>query len=511
MKPAYIRSTVFNLCFYVIVGIMCFIMLPTLFLPRRFYMGTVHLFVYTVYFLERTILGLKYEVRGAENLPKGGPYILAAKHQSAYETMKLHVLFKDPAVILKKELLRIPLWGLYLKKSGPIAIDRSTPDSAIESIQEGAKRIKAEGRPIVIFPQGTRVSTDATTDQKPYKVGVARIQEATDLPIIPMAMNAGLFWPRNSWFKSSGTVVFEFLPPIEAGLKRDELLRKLENEIEPASISLMNEAKEKALNKQGGFKAALFSLIGISVVLFASYSALWFYVAEEIKRQYPIALADLMEPDVQPQTPVINGFPGQIRMAVDQERLITPFASIEIQTIRAHGWPIPNYPITLTTGPIQAKNFRWLQPLRFDSLMAVVNTDGQDLNVRESELIRDDFVASLEGTLDLKQEPVPAPDMVITLKNFKSFLNALKSSDIIDNRAASFTKGALMFFVNEEGHVQVPLQQKDKTIMLGPVPLVVLPEKIEEAPRRKPIPLDSLQDPSDASTSDWDTLRDPSP
>lgn len=511
MKPAIIRSTVFNLFFYIVVGVMCVVMLPTLVLPRRFFMGTVHLFVHTVGFLERTLLGLKYEIRGAEHLPKDGSYILAAKHQSAYETMKLHVLFKDPAVILKKELLLIPLWGLYLKKSGPIAIDRSTPDAAIESIQLGAKQIKAEGRPIVIFPQGTRVSVDATTAQKPYKVGVARIQEATDLPIIPMAMNAGLFWPRNSWFKSPGTVAFEFLPPIEPGLSREELLKKLEHTIEPASISLMNEAKEKQLNKSSSVRGLAFGVLGIFILLFAAYSALWFYVAGEIKRQYPLALADLMDADTQPQTPIITGFPGKIRMAVDQERLVTPVANFEIQTIRAHGWPIPNAPITLTTGPINARSFRWRDPLTFDSLMAVVNTDGQILNVRDSELNRGNFSAVLKGTLDLKQEPVPAPDMVITLNNHKSFLKELVNAEIIDKRSASFAEGALMFFVNKEGAIEVPLNQNDKTIMLGPVPLIVIPEQITEAPRRRSIPLDSLQEPNGASLSGSDSLQVPSP
>ncbi|MBL4804269.1 MAG: 1-acyl-sn-glycerol-3-phosphate acyltransferase [Alphaproteobacteria bacterium] len=511
MKRAYIRSTLFNLCFYVIVAIMCCVMLPTLVLPRKAFYFTIYTFLYTVGFLERNVLGLHYEVRGQEYLPKDGSYILAAKHQSAYETMKLHILFKDPSVILKRELLRIPLWGIYLKKSGPIAIDRSSPDAAIASIQDGARRIKEEGRPIIIFPQGTRVNTDATTTEKPYKVGVARIQEATDLPIIPMALNTGMFWPRNSWFKSSGTVIFEFLPPIEPGLSREELLKKLEETIEPASISLMNEAREKQSKTKHGLKSAILSVLAVFTIMFAAYSALWFYVADEIKRQYPLALADLMEPNVQPQTPVITGFPGKIRMAVDQERLVTPVANIDVQTIRAHGWPIPNSPITLTTGPITARSNRWDDPLEFDSLMAVVNTDGQILNVDESELVYEDAMAALKGTLDLKQEPVPAPDMVITLKNHKSILDKLVSNQILDQRTASFTEGALMFFVNQEGDVEVPLTQKERTVMLGPIPLIVIPNKIEEAPRRRPIPLETLQNPSGASLSGSDTPQDPSP
>jgi len=205
-------------------------------------MGVVWGFVHTNALLERWILNLKYEVRGAEHLPTSGAYIVASKHQSAFETMKLHILFKDPAVILKKELLSIPLWGWYLAKSDVIAIDRSSRSAAVESIKAGALHMKEMGRPIVIFPQGTRVYPETTTKEKPYKIGVARVQDATQLPIIPMAMNAGVYWPRNAFWKSSGTVVFEFLPPIEAGIDSTTLMTALEDGIENTSNALMKEA-----------------------------------------------------------------------------------------------------------------------------------------------------------------------------------------------------------------------------------------------------------------------------
>ena len=147
-------------------------------------------------------------------------------------------------MILKKELLSIPLWGWYLAKSDVIAIDRSSKKAAIESIKQGALRIKEQGRPIVIFPQGTRVAPDVSADKKPYKVGVARVQDATGLPIIPMAMNAGVFWGRNAFWKSSGTVIFEFLPPIAPGMETSELLKTLEGGIEERSTALMDEARD---------------------------------------------------------------------------------------------------------------------------------------------------------------------------------------------------------------------------------------------------------------------------
>lgn len=242
MKRNIIRSLLYNLLFFGLTAVACVLCLPALLLPRKLAMGVVYAFVHLNTVLERHVLGLKFEIRGAENLPQSGSYILAAKHQSAYETMKLHILFKDPAVILKKELLSIPLWGWYLAKSDVIAIDRSSRTAAVESIKAGALRMKEMGRPIVIFPQGTRVMPDTTTADKPYKVGVARVQSATGLPIIPMAMNAGVFWPRNAFWKSSGTVVFEFLPAIDAGMEPPALLAQLEHDIEGRSIELMKEA-----------------------------------------------------------------------------------------------------------------------------------------------------------------------------------------------------------------------------------------------------------------------------
>ena len=243
MKRNYIRSLLYNIAFFGLTAIACVLCLPALLLPRKLAMGVVWMFVHMNWLLERWILNLRFEVRGGEHLPESGSYIVAAKHQSAYETMKLHILFKDPAVILKKELLSIPLWGWYLAKSDVIAIDRTSKSAAVASIKKGAIHMKDMGRPIVIFPQGTRVYPESTATEKPYKTGVLRVQEATQLPIIPMAMNAGVYWPRNAFWKSSGTVIFEFLPPIEASTDNAKLMAELENGIEEKSNALMKEAR----------------------------------------------------------------------------------------------------------------------------------------------------------------------------------------------------------------------------------------------------------------------------
>lgn len=234
-----LRSTLFNIAFFSITALMALVTLPTTWMKRATAMKTVHLWVNTVYFLERHILGLNYEVRGWQNVPQGKPFLLAAKHQSAYETFKLHVLFDDPAIVLKRELLSVPLWGAFIRKIDPIAIDRSSQKQAIKSLMAEVARVKNQNRPIVVFPQGTRVRPDATTAQKPYKSGIGHMYESSGLPIVPLALNTGSFWPKMSWIKKPGTVIFEFLPPIEPGKSSDEVMKILETQLESASTSLI--------------------------------------------------------------------------------------------------------------------------------------------------------------------------------------------------------------------------------------------------------------------------------
>lgn len=245
MINTWIRATLFNIVFWMWAITICTLIIPLVYCSRKTTLRISHIFNNGVYYIEKFVLGLDYEVRGLEYLPKEGPYLIAAKHQSAYETMKLHRLFGDPSIILKQELLSIPIWGKFLGKLDIIAIDRSNGESAISSIVEGAQRMKEQKRPIVIFPQGTRVATDVSSAKKPYKGGIIKMYKATDLPIIPLALNSGLFWPRNAYLKRPGKVIFEFLPPFEPGLDDKKVMKALEERLEEASIRLMEEAKER--------------------------------------------------------------------------------------------------------------------------------------------------------------------------------------------------------------------------------------------------------------------------
>lgn len=240
----FLRATIFNLIMVLFNITACIACLPFLFASRGTVLGLAHFYLRCIYWLERHVLGLDYVVRGREYLPENGPFIIAAKHQSQYETFKLHALFGDPAIILKRELIKIPLWGRFLAKIEPIAIDRKSAH-AMRQIINGAKRVRDQGRPLVIFPQGTRVGAHQNSAEKPYKPGIAMIAEATGLPVIPMALNTGLFWPKGGWVKKPGTVVFEFLPPIPYQGDRAAFMATLEQALENASDTLRHEGTKE--------------------------------------------------------------------------------------------------------------------------------------------------------------------------------------------------------------------------------------------------------------------------
>jgi 1-acyl-sn-glycerol-3-phosphate acyltransferase len=236
----FLRSLIFNLILFGVTAVMCIVMLPTLILPRRVFIAVVHAWLWMILIAERSVAGIRYKVVGRAHLPKGA-CIIAAKHQSAWETFKLHLLFGDPAIVLKKELLNIPVWGWYLRKSGVIPIDRAGRAQALNAMMRAAHRAADAGRKLVIFPQGTRIRLG---DIKPYKSGVAALYKELGLPVVPMALNSGLFWPKRSFLKKPGLITIEFLPPIPPGLPRAELMTRLEKELEGTTDILIRHARE---------------------------------------------------------------------------------------------------------------------------------------------------------------------------------------------------------------------------------------------------------------------------
>ncbi len=232
------RSLAFSIVFPVWTALCCVLLGLATLLPRRQVLVPAVLWVRSVAWIERHVLGLDYRVIGLENLPRGQACIVAAKHQSTYETMKLHLLMDDPAIVLKKELLRIPIWGRFLKTTGMIPIDRGAGRQAVVTMVAAAERAKAENRPIVIFPQGTRVAPGTA---KSYKPGVGVLYNELGLPILPLALNSGLFWPK-SGPKRGGVVTFSFLPPIPPGLEPVAAVRLLEERLEAETDRLVSLA-----------------------------------------------------------------------------------------------------------------------------------------------------------------------------------------------------------------------------------------------------------------------------
>ena len=235
------RSLLFNILFYVTTTLFVVIGSPLLFAPRRWAMAALALHGRFELWLLEIIVGTKLEVRGREKLPNGA-CLVAAKHQSAWETFALIPLFRDPALLMKRELFWIPFHGWFSKKFEMIPVDRDKGPAALRRMLREAKARIADGREIIIFPEGTRRAPGAPPD---YKTGVILLYEALRVPCVPVALNSGLFWPRRSLVRRPGTIVVEFLDPIPPGLPKAEFLKRLTEAIETASTRLLAEAKAK--------------------------------------------------------------------------------------------------------------------------------------------------------------------------------------------------------------------------------------------------------------------------
>ena len=235
------RSLLFNLLFYVTTALFVVLGSPLLFGPRSWAMAALATHARFELFLLRVIVGTRLEVRGQEKLPRGA-CLVASKHQSAWETFGLIPLFRDPALLMKRELFFIPFHGWFSKKFEMIPVDRDKGPSALRRMLREAKKRVEDRREIIIFPEGTRRSPGAPPD---YKTGVVLLYEALRIPCVPVALNSGVFWPRRSLERRPGTIVVEFLDPIPPGLPKAEFLQRLTDAIETASSRLLAEAKAK--------------------------------------------------------------------------------------------------------------------------------------------------------------------------------------------------------------------------------------------------------------------------
>jgi 1-acyl-sn-glycerol-3-phosphate acyltransferase len=233
----FLRSLIFNVAFYLNLLLWMVVAIPTLLLPRKVLIRVVQRWGAFSVWLLKVLVGTRVEIRGRERIPAGG-LLVAAKHQSFLETFALLPLVEDPAFILKRELLWIPLFGWLAWKSGMVPIDRRGGTQALAAMNRRARDEIRGGRQIIIFPEGTRRPPGAPPA---YKLGVAHLYRTFEVPCVPVALNSGLYWPRRQFIRRPGTAVIEILEPIPSGLDRESFLRDLQDRIETASDRLLAE------------------------------------------------------------------------------------------------------------------------------------------------------------------------------------------------------------------------------------------------------------------------------
>jgi 1-acyl-sn-glycerol-3-phosphate acyltransferase len=234
----FLRSVIFNMAFFGISIVSIILLVLTLPFPRAVLNKGFKVWMVFVMAAMKVIVGLSYEVRGRENIP-AGPALFASKHQSAWDTGIFFLLLDDASYVLKKELLSIPLYGWLLKKDKMVAIDRDGGGAALKQMVRDSRDVIDSGRQLVIFPEGTRSQPGAML---PYHPGIAAVYKQANVPVVPVALNSGLFWGRRSFAKNPGKIIIEFLEPLPPGMDRKSFMAELENRVEQASNRLIKEA-----------------------------------------------------------------------------------------------------------------------------------------------------------------------------------------------------------------------------------------------------------------------------
>jgi len=225
----FLKSLIFNIFLFTGLIVIFILAIPTLFLQKKLTLFFGRLSARYIVFLLKIILNTKVIFHGLENLKKNDHFFVASAHQSMFETFVLQIPIDSPVFILKKELLSIPLFGWYLRKIGSISIIRETTTKEnLNFFDRIRKIIDKEKRPLLIFPQGTRVKFKEET---PFKKGVGRIYESLELPCVPVALNSGKIWPKNSFMKYRGDIHISFLEPIMPGKNKDEFVHEIEKKV----------------------------------------------------------------------------------------------------------------------------------------------------------------------------------------------------------------------------------------------------------------------------------------
>jgi 1-acyl-sn-glycerol-3-phosphate acyltransferase len=446
----------------------------------------------SVYWLEVLILGLRVKVEGQEHLPEDGKFIVAAKHQSAHETMIFPLLLNDPAIIMKKGLMQIPLWGWYAKKAGMIGVDRGGRQKAIASIVEGSKKVFADNRPLIIFPQGTRTDVGDTTRTRPYKGGIAKIYEQVSCPIVPAAINSGVFWGRNSFIKKSGTITIKFLPAIPANLPPSEMMEKLEQTLEPESARLVEEAQAKLADEE--FKRGVSDIFGIITILIMLWSGYWLYMAKSVEHLMLDARTDLQDGPVKISYEGVgtSGYPAKIGLTIKDIRMDAPNIQVSMPELLAQAFPIPGYPLTIESKqPILIKPLLSGQKEEFviDYLgMEVANAMPslfQNESAQQSYYLKSLLLKS--GKLTMRAFGTIAQDtetlahngeLVVVLEGYNDYLNDMIDKGVAERTPTLFFLGMLQN--QSEQWLEKARQQKRDDIPNLSKDALILPFTIQD-------------------------------
>ena len=224
-----IRNFLFSFFFFTGIVFICLIFLPAILLPKKIVLFGGKIMGYWTSFCLQFFLSTKIIIKGKENIIKDKKFFIASSHQSMFETFFLQTIFNSPVFILKKELLMIPIFGWYLKKIGSISIKRNKVSKEnLGFFDDISEQINSSDRPLIIFPQGTRLSPE---DRTPFKKGSGRIYEELKILCQPVAINSGKTWPKHGSKKINTVLTISILKPIEPGLEKQIFLKKLENVI----------------------------------------------------------------------------------------------------------------------------------------------------------------------------------------------------------------------------------------------------------------------------------------
>ncbi|WP_084399470.1 lysophospholipid acyltransferase family protein [Henriciella aquimarina] len=233
-----LRSILFVIWLYGGMAVIGIAALPTMLLPRRFASAAIGLYAQYIRLGLWLLCGVRVKLRGREHIPDG-PLLIAGKHQAMLDVFIPFILFRDPAVIMKRELLWYPALGWYALKTKMIAIDRAGTSKTLKMMIRQGKSCVEDGRQILIYPEGTRTKPGHPADYK--SAGLSALYNALEVPVVPLATNSGLCWPARGLTRRPGLVVYEAQPPIPAGLPRKEFFAKLQAELEESSERLLDE------------------------------------------------------------------------------------------------------------------------------------------------------------------------------------------------------------------------------------------------------------------------------